>query len=143
MRVAFSEQLAGEVRHRGCKLDELSKRGEELIATGALDRPALDPASGPPKPVPPKRGEATPVVPASTVTFFVDNRACKTQLEVHLDGVLLGQVAAGQRGAFQTLAGQHGICLIEAGAGLTCGEPGTLRHGYVHDGWAIALHCAE
>jgi hypothetical protein len=143
MRLAFVEQLGGEVRHRGCRAEALAARGEALIAEGALDAPAVDPEAGPPEPIKPRRGEETPVVAASTATFFVDNRKCKAALDVYVDGELLGAVPAGERGAFQALAARHGICLIETGSGLRCGEPGTLRHAYVHDGWAIAMHCVD
>lgn len=143
MRVALVDQLGAELRHRGCSVGELLTRGEALIASGALDLPAVDPNAGPPATVPPKRGEEIPVLPARTVTFFVDNRACPAALQVYLDDGLLGEVPAGERGAFQSLAGRHSMCLLETGGGQTCGEPGTLRTAYVHDGWAIALHCAK
>jgi hypothetical protein len=141
MRVALLDQLGAELRHRGCKVETLLARGEALIAAGALDVPAVDPAAGPPATVPPKRGEEIPVAHARTATFFVDNRACAATLGVTLDDQLLGEVPAGERGAFQALAGRHSLCLLESGSGHSCGEPGTLRNAYVHDGWSIALHC--
>jgi hypothetical protein len=141
MRVAFVDQLGAEVGHRGCREADLLARGEARIAAGALEEPAVDADAGPPALVPPKRGDPIPVVPASTATFFVDNRACEAGLQVSIDGQLLGVVDPGERGAFQALAGRHTLCLVGLGSGLTCGEAGTLRQAYVHDGWAIALHC--
>ena len=140
MRVAFMVQLGGELEHRGCRPAELLERGAELVAEGPAtgdEIAATDPAGGRPTDPP------APVVPATTISFYVDNRACRTAQSVYLDGALLGEVPPGQRGAFQALAGHHALCLIRAGDSSRCGDPGTVRSAFFHDGWSIALHCAD
>lgn len=145
MRVEFLVQLGGELKHRGCRGAELVKRAGELVASGT-------PAEPPPEevavavPVPPRvrPGEQPrPVVPATTVTFYVDNQACPGAQQVFLDGALLGEVPARSRSAFQALAGHHALCLIGAESNTRCGDPGTLRNAFLHDGWSIGLHCMK
>jgi hypothetical protein len=143
MRVAFLVQLGSELRHKGCRGADLVKRAGELVASGAPP----DDESEPELPVIPPRvkpgEEPKPVVPATTVTFYVDNRACPGAQSVFLDGALLGEVPARSRSAFQALAGHHALCLIGKGSNARCGDPGTLRSAFLHDGWSIGLHCAK
>lgn len=150
MRLAFVTQLGGEIRHRGCAAAALLKRGAELVAsqtqvpeTDEADLPA-DRGVETPRPLPrPGEEPEAPVVPATTITFYVDNRACPSSQEVYLDGQLLGEVAADARAAFQALAGRHALCLITGGSAARCGEPGTIRAAFLHDGWSIGLHCGK
>ncbi len=83
------------------------------------------------------------MVTATTVTFYVDNRACPGSQAVFLDGALLGEVPAKSKSAFQALAGHHALCLIGQGSNARCGDPGTLRSAFLHDGWSIGLHCVK
>jgi hypothetical protein len=143
MRVAFLVQLGSELKHRGCRGAALVKRAGQLVASGA---PIEDPLDAPVVMIPPrvKPGEEPkPVVPATTVTFYVDNRACPGSLRVFLEGALLGEVPARSKGAFQALAGHHALCLIGVESNARCGDPGTLRNAFLHDGWSIGLHCAK
>jgi len=137
IQVALVEQLDKELGYRGCKSTELVSEGEKRADTPALAYTV---------PVPPPRRtwrheEPAPVVPASTATFTIDNHSCPDSLDVYADGVLLGEVPAHKRAAFQTLAGNHAICLIPKGSELECGQAETVRTAYVHDGWAMTLHC--
>jgi len=146
MRVSFLVQLGGELKHKGCRGAELIKRAGELVASGAPPDDSAE-ASEPELPVIPPRvkpgEEPKPVVPATTVTFYVDNRACPGSQAVFLDGALLGEVPARSKSAFQALAGHHALCLIGQGSNARCGDPGTLRSAFLHDGWSIGLHCAK
>ncbi len=144
MRVEFLVQLGSELKHRGCRGADLVKRAGELVASGA---PPDEPGdAGEPVVVPPRvkpGDQPKPVVPATTVTFYVDNRACPGAQAVFLDGALLGEVPAKSKSAFQALAGHHALCLIGKEATLRCGDPGTLRNAFLHDGWSIGLHCVK
>jgi hypothetical protein len=148
MRLAFVVQLGGELKHRGCGSAELVKRGAELVASQAAPADTSEPGiegaggsdEGEAKPGPDE--PAQPPVPATTITFYVDNRACPTRQRVYLEGQLLGEVAAEARAAFQALAGRHSLCLISGDSPARCGDPGTLRAAFLHDGWSVALHCA-
>jgi len=146
MRLAFVVQLGGELRYRGCSSAELVRRGAELVATQApapeIAFAVEDEGDGQAKKKRPKEEVAgPPPVPATVITFYVDNRACPTGQEVFLDGQLLGEVAGDSRAAFQALAGRHSLCLIAAGSAVRCGDPGTMRAAFLHDGWSVGLHC--
>jgi hypothetical protein len=140
MRGAFLLQLGSELAHRGCKGAELVKRAGELVASGTPLEPPPKVVVVPPRVKPGE--EPKPVVPATTVTFYVDNRACPGAERVFLDGALLGEVPAKSKSAFQALAGHHALCLIATDSNARCGDPGTLRNAFLHDGWSIGLHCA-
>ncbi|MBT8493708.1 MAG: hypothetical protein KJO07_11665, partial [Deltaproteobacteria bacterium] len=140
MQVALVDQLDKDLGYRGCKTAKLLNLGEKRAQTPPLayGRPAKEPRRRRWR-----RDKPKPVVPASTVTFFVDNRTCKTALNVHADGALLGEVPARKRVAFQTLAGNHALCLIRKGDKQQCGQAGTVRTAYIHDGWAMAMQCRK
>jgi hypothetical protein len=141
MRVEFLVQLGSELKHRGCRSAELVARAGELVASGAPEEAAPVEIAVPPRV---RRGEEPkPVVPATTVTFYVDNRACPGAQRVFLDGALLGEVPAKSKSAFQALAGHHALCLIGSESAARCGDPGTLRNAFLHDGWSIGLHCMK
>jgi hypothetical protein len=144
MRLAFVVQLGGELRHRGCAPTELLRRGAELVASQSApaesETEVAEAETEKPKPAPGEQPE-TPQVPATTITFYVDNRACATKQDIYLDGQLLGEVAGSARAAFQALAGRHSICLIAGSSGAGCGDPGTIRAAFLHDGWSIRLDC--
>jgi hypothetical protein len=146
MRLAFQVQLGGELRHRGCDAAALLTRGAELVASQAAPTEAEEAAAAEGEEPAPKRSDAEaeqPALPATTITFYVDNRTCAAGQQVFLDGQLLGEVAAEARAAFQALAGRHSLCLIPADSPARCGDPGTMRAAFLHDGWSVGLHCAS
>ena len=131
-------------------------------ATAGRPAPATDKAG--------ETAESLAHVEAQPVTFFVDNRDCARAFQLVLTGVLAGRVPAGARVAFQAPIGRHAMCLLpatseapdghaNADAGVarhagasadsaaqepsatSCGEKGTVRTGYIHDGWALVTHC--
>lgn len=81
------------------------------------------------------------MVPASPVTFFIDNGNCDGPMTIHVDGALLGEVSAGAKAAFQSLSGRHTLCLIPEGSQARCGDTGSIRSAYVYDGWSVTMHC--
>jgi len=138
IQVALVDQLDKELRYRGCRLATLLNKGQKTSS------PSVAYAA----PVPPPRRswrnrnkKPKPVIPASTVTFFLDNRSCAEGLNVYVDGALLGAVPAKKRVAFQTLAGNHSLCLIRKNDARQCGQSGTVRTAYIHDSWAMTLKC--
>jgi hypothetical protein len=137
MKASFQTELLAEVKFRGCDPAALVAKGEEMeraapAAKPAEARPAVAAAPAPSGPRP---------AAASTATFFVDNTSCPGSLRVYVDESLIGEVATAGKGAFQTLAGRHELCLIPADRREACGSPGTVRQTYIHDGWSIALRC--
>ncbi|HEY5935659.1 MAG TPA: hypothetical protein VIU61_13510, partial [Kofleriaceae bacterium] len=63
-------------------------------------------------------------------------------VDVWIDGAPLGQVAPGRRSALVADGGERTLCLIVPGA-AQCGDRGTLRQVYLHDGWAATMHCPK
>jgi hypothetical protein len=143
MRTAFSRELAAELAYAGCTdLDQVIARGDVLSggqavpADVATDLPlaAQTKLRKNPRDIPP--------VPATApvVTFAVDNVACPGAVALVVDDQALGQIAGGARLAFRTPAGRHTLCLLTS-PGARCGDPGTKRAAYIHEGWAITLRC--
>jgi hypothetical protein len=135
MKIAFHDQLAGEIRFRGCDPDKLITHAEQA------GKDAAD------KNVPDKQASGGKVVPveeprtASTVTFFIDNARCKEPVRVYLDQVPVGSVEGAARTGFRAKAGPHDLCLLFQSDKKTCGAPGTIRRAYLHEGFAISLRC--
>jgi len=75
-------------------------------------------------------------------TFFVDNSGCHDPVTVWIDGKQLGEVAPGRRSALVADGGERSLCLINPG-GEQCGDRGTVRQIYLHDGWSVVMHCPK
>ncbi len=73
-------------------------------------------------------------------TFFVDNTGCPNPVTVWIDGKRLAEVAAGRRSALVADGGERSLCLLEPGP-AQCGDRGTVRQVYLHDGWTVTMHC--
>jgi hypothetical protein len=143
MRVAFQDQLASELKYKGCDAQVLITKGEEIEKTGAPPTAETARADAKPNPKDKKKKDqpVTPPVQASTATFFVDNSTCATTVRVFLDSAFLGEVGSQAKAAFRSLVGRHELCLIPSSSQQQCGDPGTLRRTYIHDGWSITLRC--
>jgi tetratricopeptide (TPR) repeat protein len=129
-----SEWLRGimpELRQVGCY--------EKLLAAAAADpahykiieedKPDTIPVRQPPRPKP-------------RATFYIDNTKCPDVVEVWIDGAQLGQVAPGRRSALVADGGERTLCLVVPG-GAACGDRGTVRQVYLHDGWTATMHCPK
>ena len=75
-------------------------------------------------------------------TFFVDNGGCPDPVAVWIDGKPLGEVAPGRRSALVADGGERSLCLLTAGS-AQCGDRGTVRQIYLHDGWSVVMHCPK
>jgi hypothetical protein len=147
MKYAFHEQLVPEVRHAGCDPDALAalaaKQGPESAPASreAASEPA--PTTIPPQALPRRTGPEAATRSATMITFHVDNSHCESAVHVTLDGTAAGDVQPQSRGAFRTRAGPHELCLLHDGAEAKCGQAGTVRKTYLHDGWTIQLRCPK
>lgn len=131
LRAEWVRGLAPELRVLGCS--------DELLAAAAADpahyhviqedKPEALPQKQPPRPKP-------------RTTFFVDNTRCSDPVEVWVDGQLVGQVAPGRQGALVADGGERTLCLLGPGA-AQCGDRGTVRQIYLHDGWSVTMHCPK
>lgn len=138
MRAQLADQVGRALRHKGCKPDELARRGADAIAL-----PSLRPVN--PMPSARKRDVEAASAPeaATTVSFYVDNSRCQAPLEVFVDGARVGAVQGRGRGVFRAPAGRHSMCLIPTDRRADCGQQGTVRNAFVYDGWSISLHCLD
>ncbi len=171
MKVAFHDQLVDELHYVGCDLWTLLQKGDpqghahgdkptdEWPAPGTPGAPGVPsngPAREPPNELPPSNLPVEKVPPSPPITlpkrnndpaptrsgilFYVDNTKCKRKNTVVLDGKTVGEVAGGTRSGFQSQAGPHDLCLVDDPK-RSCGQPGTVRRTYLHEGWTITLRC--
>jgi hypothetical protein len=171
MKVAFHDQLNDELKYAGCDLQALLMKGDPKggqVAEVGWPQPGQPGAPGvpvaksdkdhdappaslpsekvpPPAPIPiPKRvtapADPRDGQPRSGILFYVDNSKCQRGTSVYLDGKKLGEVPAAQRVGFQTHPGPHDLCLVDD-TKKPCGQPGTVRRSYIHEGWTISLRC--
>jgi len=166
MRVAFYDQLGAELRHAGCKVGAHGLGQPAAPATGGgpaetadpanaraweLDEPAAEAA--PPEPDAPRATAAAAATPASSaaaepaaapaIWIDIDNSLCTQPTRLAIDGQPLGDIGAGKRTSVRTRSGPHEVCALPASDGRACGDPGTLRKAYLHEGWTLAIHCGR
>jgi hypothetical protein len=156
MRVAFYDQLGAEMRHAGCKTgpgaavaaaDSPAPLAPSPSDPGAwtmdevtpADEPAAAPAR-PPAPPPPAAGAS---MAAPAIWIDVDNTLCAQPTRVTVDGQPLGEVGARKRTSVRTHAGPREICALPVSDARSCGEAGTVRKAYLHEGWSLTVHCEK
>jgi tetratricopeptide (TPR) repeat protein len=131
LRAEWSRSLAPELYAAGCS--------DRLLAAAAADPARYRVAED-------ERPEAIPAVqpprPRARATFYVDNTRCIDPVEVWIDGAQVGQVAPGRRSALVADGGERTLCLLVPGA-AQCGDRGTVRGVYLHDGWSVTMHCLK
>ncbi|MEJ7604638.1 MAG: tetratricopeptide repeat protein [Kofleriaceae bacterium] len=131
LRAEWLRGLAPELRAVGCteKLLTAAVADPERYRVIVEDRPTVIPQTQPPRPKP-------------RATFYIDNTNCPDAVDVWIDGEPLGQVAPGRRSALVADGGERTLCLIVPGA-AQCGDRGTSRQVYLHDGWAATMQCPK
>jgi Flp pilus assembly protein TadD len=131
LRAEWARAVVPELRAVGCndRLLAAAVADPARYRFGDDDRPESIPATQPPRPRP-------------RATFYVDNRECIDPVEVWIDGAQLGQVAPGRRSALVADGGERTLCLLVPGA-PQCGDRGTVRQVYLHDGWSVKMHCPK
>ncbi len=132
VRATLQVALGRELRARRCK--------DEILAAVAA-RPELYRGGGGSAVGPKAPGAVAPARQPPSATLYVDNRECTGPLEVWIDGVKIGVAPGRQRSAFEGRVGQHAICLLEPSDAAFCGDRGTVRQAYIHDGWSTTVHC--
>jgi tetratricopeptide (TPR) repeat protein len=130
LRNAVLVQVQAELKARRCS---------EARMTAALTQPRLYGGGDDVRPAGPPAGPPAPREPARA-TFFVDNRECPDPVTVWVDGELVGSVPPGERSALSALIGRRTVCLLGTSSGA-CGDRGSVRQAYLHDGWQVAMRC--
>ncbi len=131
LRAEWSRELGPELRVVGCT--------DRLLAAAVAD-PARYHVIVEDKPPPIPKSTALRATPHAT--FYVDNTQCKDSVDVWVDGAELGQVDGGKRGALVAPAGERTMCLLGS-TPQQCGDRGTVREVYLHDGWTVTLQCPK
>jgi tetratricopeptide (TPR) repeat protein len=131
LRAEWSRGLRPELRVAGCndKLLAAAVANPARYRVVVQDKPPEPPATQPPR-------------PRARATFYVDNTRCVDAVDVWIDGTQLGQVTPGRRSALVADAGEHTLCLLLPGS-AQCGDRGTVRQIYLHDGWSVTMHCPK
>jgi Flp pilus assembly protein TadD len=131
LRAMWTRGLGPELRAVGCndKLLAAAVANPERYRVIVEDKVAAIPDTQPPRTRP-------------RATFYVDNSRCPDPVDVWIDGNQLGQVAPGRRSALVADGGKRTLCLLGPGA-AQCGDRGTVRQVYLHDGWSVTLHCPK
>ncbi|MBX3157429.1 MAG: tetratricopeptide repeat protein [Deltaproteobacteria bacterium] len=131
LRAEWLRGVVPELRLVNCndKLLQAAVDDPEHYKVIEEDRPDAVPAQQPPRARP-------------RATFYLDNTLCPDPVDVWIDGVPLGQVAPGRRSALIADGGERTLCLIVPGA-AQCGDKGTVRQVYLHDGWGATMHCIK
>jgi tetratricopeptide (TPR) repeat protein len=131
LRAEWTRGLVPELRTAGCndKLLAAALKDPAKYKIIAEDKPDQLPPQQPPRAKP-------------RSTFFVDNTRCSDPVDVWIDGSHVGQVAPGRRSALVSDGGERTLCLLTPG-GAQCGDRGTVRQVYLHDGWSTTLYCPK
>jgi tetratricopeptide (TPR) repeat protein len=131
LRSEWTRGLVPELRTAGCsdKLLAAALRDPARYKVIVEDKPDSLPTKQPPRAKP-------------RSTFFVDNTRCADPVDVWIDGSHVGQVAPGRRSALVSDGGERTLCLMTPG-GAQCGDRGTVRQVYLHDGWSTTLYCPK
>jgi hypothetical protein len=129
LRAEWARSVVPELRLVGCddRLLAAAFADPERYRLITEDRPVELPQQQAPRPRP-------------RATFYVDNTRCADPVDIFIDGAPVGQVAPGRRSALAADGGERTLCLIVPGA-AQCGDRGTVRQVYLHDGWTTTLHC--
>ena len=129
LRAEWTRGLAPELRAAGCTDPLLAA----AVANPARYRVIVEDAA---EVIPPRAPPRT----RPRATFYVDNTRCADPVDVWIDGAQLGQVAPGRRSALVSDGGERTLCLLGPGA-AQCGDRGTVRQIYLHDGWSVTMYC--
>jgi tetratricopeptide (TPR) repeat protein len=131
LRAEWTRGLTPELRQVGCTDRLLAAAVADPARYRVIeeDKPEVIPEHKPPRAKP-------------RSTFFVDNTRCADPVDVWIDGTQVGQVAPGRRSALVADGGERAMCLLGPGA-AQCGDRGTVRQVYLHDGWSVTIHCPK
>ena len=164
MRAAFYDQLGAEMRHAGCKVPAAGTGATPAprASAGALEQLGPDPANAsdwvldpveedaPPAASEKARrargGDATEAASAGAgpaIWIEIDNTRCPQTAALTIDGQDVGEIAGQKKNVVRTRSGPHELCVLPAGAGRTCGAPGTIRRAYLYEGWTLAVRCEK
>jgi hypothetical protein len=77
------------------------------------------------------------------VWIEIDNPHCRQPSRLSIDDAAFGPLAGRKKISVRTSAGPHDLCVLPEADGRACGDPGTVRHAYFHEGWSLTVRCGE
>jgi len=131
LRAEWTRGLGPELRGVGCNDKLLAAALKDPLRYRVVQQDIVEPVA-----------QRQPPRPKPRSTFFVDNSRCPDPVDVWIDGNHIGQVAPGRRSALVADGGERTLCLLQPG-GAQCGDRGTVRQVYLHDGWSTTLYCPK
>jgi len=111
------------------------------------DAPAARSSSAPAKssmstdPAKTSPGSESPSAAAQAIWIDIDNSLCSLPTRVSIDGQSLGEISGRKKTSLRTRAGPHEVCVLPTTDARSCGDPGTLRRAYLHEGWTLTVFC--
>jgi hypothetical protein len=159
MRVAFYDQLGAELRHAGCRpgarvgatapdanpSDPGAWEIEDPAAESGAPAPGAPPGGAGATPAPAARDEAAMAAggAAPAIWIDIDNSLCAEPTRLSIDGQPVGDISARRKTSVRARSGPHELCALPASDQRSCGDAGTLRQAYLHEGWTLTIHCAN
>ncbi len=130
LRAAVETQLGRELTRRHCTA--------ELLAAAAAE-PSLYRVPTEARRAPAALVRPEPVVAAAT--FVVDNDQCPDPTGIYVDGVWVGEAPPRGKVTIAAKKGRRTLCLLPEPGTALCGDRGTVREVYLHDGWSVRMRC--
>ena len=155
MRVAFYDQLGAELRHAGCK-----PTTKGIASVTARSAPGISPSSrgvrarervtgsapsatAPAAAGPPLSEDAAAAGVAPAIWIEIDNALCNEPTRLAIDGQAVGQIGPRNKTSVRARSGPHQLCALPTSDRRACGDAGTMRKAYLHEGWRLTIHCAK
>lgn len=80
---------------------------------------------------------------APAIWIEIDNSLCTQPTRLSIDGQPLGEIGERKKISVRTRSGPREICALPASDTRSCGDTGTLRKAYLHEGWTLTIHCEQ
>jgi hypothetical protein len=80
---------------------------------------------------------------APAIWIELDNSLCNEPTRLSIDGQPVGDIGPRNQTSVRSRSGPHEVCALPTSDHRTCGDPGTIRKAYLHEGWRLTIHCAH
>jgi hypothetical protein len=125
---------------------DLAEPSGELTVSAERGAPAASPPTTTPRLAaasPPLSDDAAAAGVAPAVWIEIDNALCNEPTRLAIDGQAVGQIGPRNKTSVRARSGPHEVCALPASDHRSCGDAGTLRKAYLHEGWRLTIHCAK
>jgi hypothetical protein len=125
---------------------DLAEPSGELTPSAERGKPGASAATTTPRLAaasPPLSDEAAAAGVAPAIWIEIDNALCNEPTRLSIDGQPVGQIGPRNKTSVRARSGPHEVCALPASDRRSCGDAGTLRKAYLHEGWRLTIHCAK